>query len=257
MVRRKALGQYFTPLEVVAFCLETLQRLDAETTAATRRLLDPACGEGAFLAGALERGICLTRNTYGVDLDGGLETTWREQGLSGPEGPWLGVGDGLLADSVCGQALEEGGFDWMVGNPPYAGEGLRTLSVEALEQVRGRYELAARRPGDSLRRLPVEVLFVERFWRLCRPGGWVAMVLPEGLAANARWRFVREWLLPRVTLQAVVELPRKTFRAGGGITALTCVVIYRKAPAPQGHEVTLARVERLEELEGLVEIAGG
>lgn len=252
MVKRKALGQYFTPPEVVGFCLEALGWLDAGNDAARRRVLDPACGEGAFLAGALERGLCLARNTYGIDLDGGLAASWREQGLGGPEGPWLGIGDGLLAESVCGQALAEGSFDWLVGNPPYAGEGLRAAAPEVLEQVRGRYELAARRPGERLRRLPVEVLFVERFWRLCRPGGWVAMVLPEGLLANARWRFVREWLLPRVTLQAVVELPRDTFRAGGGITALTCVVIYRKAPAPPGHEVTLAQVERLEELEGLV-----
>ena len=70
------------------------------------------------------------------------------------------------------------------------------------------------------------------------------MVLPEGLLANDRWRFVREWLLPRVTLHAVVGLPRTTFRAGR-ITARTCLLIARKAPPGPDHEVLLAEVEHI------------
>jgi type I restriction enzyme M protein len=244
MPARRALGQYFTPPTVVGFCLDALAWLAPAPGAAARRLVDPACGDGSFLAAALERRLCLPVHTCGVDLDPELRGVWAQRGLAGPGGPWLDCADGLLADTARGQPLAEGSFDWVLGNPPYAGTGLKEASAQALEAIRGRYDLAASRPGAALRKLPLEVLFVERFWRLCRPGGWVAVVLPEGLLANARWRFVREWLLPRVTLHAVVALPRHTFRAGG-ITALTCVVVMHKTPAPPGHEVLLAQVDHV------------
>jgi type I restriction enzyme M protein len=245
MTDRRALGQYFTPPTVVGFCLDALTWLSpAPPDAPARRVVDPACGDGSFLAAALERGFCLHANTFGVDLDPALALAWEQRGLSGREGPWLGCGDGLLADTVCGRLLADGTFDWVLGNPPYAGTGLKDAPEETLAAIRARYDLAASRPGQALRKLPVEVLFVERFWRLCRPGGLIAVVLPEGLLANARWRLVREWLLSRATLHAVVALPRHTFRAGG-ITALTCLVIMGKTPSPPGHEVLLAQVDHV------------
>jgi len=98
-----------------------------------------------------------------------------------------------------------------------------------------------RAEARRLRRLPLEVLFLERFVQLCRPGGWIAIVLPEGIMANARWRHVRQWLLGVLTVQGVVGLPRRTFRAHG-TTAKTCLLLARKAPPPPGHRVALAEV---------------
>lgn len=242
----KRLGQYFTSPTVVDFALDLLEWLSADQDAGTRRVIDPACGDGAFLRGALERGLALPANVWGVDRDPELGEVWRDSGLLRDEGPRLHCADGLLwpAEAI------DGSFDWVAGNPPYAGEGLKQADTQALRQIASRYQLPALRSGrlistpEDCRRMPVEVLFVERFIQLCAPGGLVAVVLPVGLFANARWRFVRDWLLGRFTVEGVIGLPRSAFRHAG-ITAHTCLAVLRKCPPERGHEVFLADADAI------------
>lgn len=240
--RRKELGQYFTPAPVIEFALDALARLDVDGDAESRRIVDPSCGDAGFLVRAVDRGLARPEVVWGTDSDPALHEVWEEHGLLRRRFR-LEIADGLLAES-------EAGFDWVVGNPPYAGDGLIKADAETLWRVAERFELPALRYGklmsdpEDCRRLPLEVLFVERFVHLCREGGLLAAVLPVGLFANARWRFVREWLLPRVTLELVVQLPRATFGAAG-ITAHTCLAIARKQPPPPGHEVCFAQVDHI------------
>ncbi len=242
----KSRGQFFTPTTVVDFTLGALAWLDAASTATTRRLIDPACGEAAFVLRALEAGLVRPPNAYGLDTDPGLQEVWRAQGaLSGAR---LGVADGLLADEICGEPLLRESFDWVVGNPPYAGTGLKSVSVETLAAVAERYFLWRHRfdrdqiTWDKLRKVPIEILFIERFWQLCREGGHIAVILPEGVFSNGRWRFVRDWLLSVATVQAVVGLPRNTFRTGS-TTAKTCLLLATRRPPEAGHRVRLAEVD--------------
>lgn len=248
---RKRLGQYFTPPTVVDFALDVLEWLSAEQDFETRRVIDPACGDGAFVRRVLERGLALSANVWGIDRDPALEAVWRDLGLFDGNGPRLLCGDGLLDfETATG-----GGFDWVVGNPPYAGEGLKQADAQVLREVASRYQLPALRSGrltstpDDCRRMPVEVLFLERFVQLCGPGGLVAVILPVGLFANARWRFVRDWLLARFTVEGVIGLPRSTFRHAG-ITAHTCLAVIRKCPPKSGHEVFLADADAIEPGDG-------
>ena len=262
--RRQSLGQYFTPATVVDFALDALAWLSREDPVGPlyRTVIDPACGDGAFLQGAIGKGLVAGCRAFGLDNDPALRDVWREGGLAAEAGPRVDVSDGLLTESICGTPVEEGSFDWAIGNPPYAGRGLKEADEGHLQQILERYELChlryqsrALEPQD-IRRLPIEVLFIERFYRLCRPEGLIAIILPVGILANERWRFVREWLLPRATLYAVVGLPRDTFRAGG-IAAKTCLVIARKSPVPCNHEVLLAEVEQIglkEEADELPEV---
>lgn len=237
------LAQYFTPEPIVDLAYGALRHFGAAPGRA--RVADPACGEGAWLAAALRHAP--DARALGCDRDGQLREVWREVGLLGDERVELHIADGLLT-----RALPEGACDLVVGNPPF-GITLADEPEATLRAVAGRYHLhrdSRRRlasPGredlDRLRRFPLELLFLERFVTLCRPGGWVAIVLPEGVAANARWRRVREWLLACVTLRLVVALPRETF-ASHHTSARTCLTVMRKAPAPLGHRVTLAALDR-------------
>ncbi len=249
---RRSLGQYFTPLTVVDFALRALQWLSLSPAPgpATRTLIDPACGDGVFLLRALALGLAAPAHTVGIDRDADLADQWSQRGLGGPTGPSLAVADGLTTTCAGDRPVVAGSFDWVVGNPPYGGAGLKDASPEALARIAAQYELARRRSGqavsspEQIRRLPLEVLFVERFHGLCREGGWLAIILPVGIFANERWRYVREWLLERVTLHAVIGLPRATFRAGA-TTAKTCLAIAQKSPAPAGHEVVFAEVAHI------------
>lgn len=146
---RKAKGAFYTPAPVVRGLVDAvLSRLDDAPS-----VLDPACGAGAFLLAALRRlslrerpGQVLPR-LHGVDLDAravGLaraalvvEAARLDPGVGlGAPGPRLQVGDALvepggpserpldLRGAFAGP-LAAGGFDAVVGNPPYLSFGGR------------------------------------------------------------------------------------------------------------------------------------
>ncbi len=240
-----ALGQYFTPPAIVELALDLIGLFGGELAGA--RVIDPACGPGAWLRASLKRGA---EFAVGLDCDPEMISRWVESGLLA-DGALLCVADGLT--DITGS---EGAFDVVVGNPPF-GADLRCDGTEALRALGRCYHLhrGASAPRERreptraemrrLARFPTEVLFIERFVQLCAPGGWIAVVLPEGIFANQRWRYVREWLLERVTVQAVVALPRATFREDS-TTARTCLLVARNIPPAAGHRVTLAELKSCE-----------
>lgn len=83
---------------------------------------------------------------------------------------------------------------------------------------------------DWIRRVasfPIEVLFVERFIRLAKPGGFIAVIVPDGILANYQLQFLRDWIEGKARWLAIVSLPRETFKASG-ITAKTSILFLRK-----------------------------
>jgi type I restriction enzyme M protein len=235
---RSELGQFFTPRTVVRFALSLLGHSGAAVRGAS--VCDPACGSGEWLCAALEAGA---QEALGMDCDPAMLRPWRKGGLADDPRAALAIADSLdPALRLAGRA------DLVLGNPPFG-----TQLAGATDLQLGRYAehyrlpLPGRAPTAGpppqalarLRRYPRELLFLERFVEICRPDGWIAIVLPEGVFSNRRWRYVREWLLARVTLQHVVGLPRATFRAHA-TAARTCLAIMQRRPPEPGHEVALS-----------------
>jgi hypothetical protein len=205
------------------------------------RIIDPACGEGALLRGAVQRGLTPESRVFGVERD--PEVAARALTQSG--GP-----NAAVADSLLGFRLPiDRGFDLVVANPPYGAgaAGLREMPGSAARHLASAYRLWAIRGRsgkpdlERLRSYPAEFLFLELCLGLAREGGRVAILLPEGVAANARHRSVREWLLSTVQLDAVIGLPRGTFRRTGA-AAKTCLLVLTKQPPGRGHRVLLGEV---------------
>ena len=240
---RSDLGQFFTPRAVIDVALEILRDLGAEVVGA--RVCDPACGPGEWLHSALCAGAA---EALGIDCDPAMPRRWSETGLSSDPRCRLLVADGLAP------ALElTRSADVVLGNPPFGAE-LSDLRRDALRDLALHYNLA-RKVGqpqllgspsnadiDRVRRFPTEVLFLERFVEICRPDGWIAIILPEGVFANSRWRYVRRWLLDELTVHVVAALPRATFRAHA-TTARTCLLLMQRRPPDPSHEVALCRVD--------------
>ncbi|MFP4056329.1 MAG: class I SAM-dependent DNA methyltransferase [Candidatus Brocadiia bacterium] len=201
------LAQYFTPRPVVAFAFDVLEKLGLG--GGPLRVVDPACGDGAFLLEARRR--LPQAELWGCDLDARLAERWKEAGLAGP-GCHLLACDGLADAPLFG--LGAGTFDLAVGNPPYGFGVPRPRAAE-----------------------PVEALFVRRFADLLRPGGWLAVVVPEGILANARCQRLRDGLLARLSLAAVVALPETTF-AACGTRARTALLFARRGQGPRGPVLT-------------------
>lgn len=99
-----------------------------------------------------------------------------------------------------------------------------------------------------LRRLAstaIEVFFMERFLRLCKPGGLIAVIVPESIVASDQLAPLRTWLLDELDLLAVVSLPQKVF-VGVGANAKTSIVFARRRLHPRT-ESALADENRADE----------
>src|SRR6266545_6364088 len=213
---RRAYGQFFTPDPVVACCYALLGAALPERP----RIVDPACGDGAFLHYAAAHALTPPDRIAGCDLDPALAGALASAGLPGV----------CLADGLDPANLPSTTFDLVVGNPPF---GVATSD-------RGGAALAS------------EARFVLRALDLARPGGHIALVLPSGVLANERLRGIRATIVERCAVLAVVALPRDTFR-DAGTSAACSILLLRNAPAPPGHRVFFALAEWLDDLPAIVD----
>lgn len=143
----------------------------------------------------------------------------------------------LNDDEKAWTYFDELKFDIVLANPPFAGEikDRKMLSHYDLAKP------ALKRAGDS--KAPKEerdVLFIERILKMLRPGGRAAIVLPQGKFNNSSLAFIREWILKRARLLAVVGLHGNTFKPHTGTkTSVLFVQKYTKTQLD-----TIERVEK-------------
>lgn len=75
-----------------------------------------------------------------------------------------------------------------------------------------------------------EIIYCERVWQLLKPGGQAAVVLPDGLLTNASLQAVRNWLLERFKVLAVVSLPQFAFAHFGAGVKSSVVFLEKRQP---------------------------
>jgi len=150
--------------------------------------------------------------------------------------------------------IENQQFDVVVGNPPYGGIGLEQgkLTDELVERlsdfeifpksVKNVLKIANIQPDffnseksfslsnevkQKIKSFPIEILFLERFIQLAKPGGMVAVIIPDGILTNSNADYVREFISKRTKIEAIISLPRNTFK-DAGTNAKTSVLFLRK-----------------------------
>lgn len=115
-------------------------------------------------------------------------------------------------DDNAWKYFEELKFDMILSNPPFAGE------VKVKQQL-AHYQLAKpalKRAKDKQAKEERDVLFIERILKMLKPGGRAAIVLPQGKFNNSSLAFIREWILRKARLLAVVGLHGNTFKPHTG-----------------------------------------
>lgn len=138
-------------------------------------------------------------------------------------------------------------FDLILTNPPFGAvvketekgkaymEGWELLSLASKgEQSEGNASemvsdfKAGKKSIKAKKSIKTEILFCERVWHFLKPGtGRVAIVLPDGILTNSSLQGVRDWLIARFQLLAVISLPQEAFQhSGAGVKA--SVVFLRK-----------------------------
>jgi len=116
-----------------------------------------------------------------------------------------------------------GKFDMIFTNPPFGAK------VEVDRSISSRYELGHNPVKDAYGNYifngavksseAPEVLFIEQCYNFLKPGGKMAIVLPDGILGNPNTESVRAWILERFKLLASVDLPVETFLPQVGVQA--------------------------------------
>ena len=239
--RGGGLGQYFTPREVVNFMVDLVDPTISE------KMIDPACGSGGFLIRvydeisekihtsaltkkAKEKALAELSNTCLVGFD------WEPRAARTCKMNMIIHGDGhagvyqanaLDLEEIKVKVKErkrvipevpdvkDSTFDIVLTNPPFG----------ARDRVKGilkHYELGT---GESQKR---EVLMLERCIRLLKPGGRMAIVIPEGILSNKNDARTRAFIREHCIVKAVVRLPQDTFKMSDGAACTSILYVQKK-----------------------------
>ena len=244
---RAGMGQYFTPVPVVKFIVGVVQ------PKLTELILDPFSGSGRFLSSSLnfvsthsDQALSKRLHDFAYSNLHGIEKSERmvriamtDMRLHGDGHSNIRCVDSLLDFSNYADLLE-GSFDVVMTNPPFGA----ILSKQAISKL-GSFTLSQ---GRS--RVPLEILGLERCVQFLRPGGRLAIVVPDGLLAN-RGRGAssdRLWLQSKMKIRAIVGLPVETF-APYGANIKTSIIFARKWTAgesiEQDYPVFLGRIDNV------------
>lgn len=162
-------------------------------------------------------------NIFGPDVSSLDPNTWFEnasgqalmQGLRQAKLTAVKIPDNefLKDDDKAWEYFEELKFDVILANPPFAGEMKDRKMLAHYDLARPALKRAGNNKAPKEER---DVLFIERILKMLRPGGRAAIVLPQGKFNNSTLAFIREWILKKARLLAVVGLHPNTFKPHTG-----------------------------------------
>ena len=100
-------------------------------------------------------------------------------------------------------------FDVLMANPPFAGDIKES-------RILSKYELSKNAAGKLSTKVGRDILFIERNLDFLKPGGRMAIVLPQGRFNNASDKYIREYIAERCRILAVVGLHVNVFKPHTG-----------------------------------------
>jgi hypothetical protein len=246
-IQRKRLGQFYTPDWTVDYIIqhtlapalkENPDRFLGEFT-----VLDPACGDGAFLLGVLRflsekvksypssnprlllRSI--VDSIHGIDVDPKAlkdcqlrleQASKKLLGVPADFSQRVLLGNSLIqvdenAQKIFGTSISktnpvdwhrvypwvmrDGGFDAIVGNPPFL--GIKAMDPEMKDYIRSRYRTA-------YQQFDIIVPFIELGLSLLRPGGRLGYVISNKLLAADYGQVLRKMLVNNYVIEQMIDL---------------------------------------------------
>lgn len=122
-----------------------------------------------------------------------------------------------------------GYFDVVVTNPPFA----KTYKLSGEED--GRYSDALLKEYDLLsleipkKELRSNLMFIERYRDLLKPGGRLITVLDDGILSGDKYAWFRRWLFQTFIVKAVVSLPGDAFQRSKARVKTSLIVLQKKS----------------------------
>lgn len=115
-----------------------------------------------------------------------------------------------------------GKFDMVFTNPPFGAKVPVALNISQKFELGHKWGKVGDRwqiTGEGTSSEAPEILFIEACYRFLKPGGKMAIVLPDGILGNPNTEHVRFWILQHFKLLASVDLPVETFLPQVGVQA--------------------------------------
>ena len=232
-------GQYFTPRNIVKFIVDVLPITNDS------KVLDTSCGSGGFLLYALDKvrqqaGVYYDEGTiehykhwhdfasqklFGIEINEQIARTAKMNMIIHDDGHTNVISsDGLLRDEVIrdktdNKGFEYGTFDVIITNPPFGSTVKQTEKAYLHQYSLGNRDvdwLDTKNSGVKERdSQSTEVLFIEQDRNFLKEGGYLAIVLPDGILANSSLQYVRDNIEEWFRIVAVVSMPQDAFKANG------------------------------------------
>lgn len=229
-------GQFRTPRHIIKLMAELVQ------PQLGHKIADPACGTGGFLLGAYQyivTQLAINAGTKNLepDEDGFVRTsvaatltekaqTILQESLYGYDIDATMVRLGLMnlmmhgidephidyQDTLSKSYFEEAEYDIVLANPPFTGSIDKGDINENLQ----------------LSTTKTELLFVENIYRLLKKGGTACVIVPQGVlfGSGGVFRTLRQLLVERCDLKAVITLPSGVFKPYAGVS--TAILLFTK-----------------------------
>ncbi|MEI9933147.1 MAG: class I SAM-dependent DNA methyltransferase [Rhizomicrobium sp.] len=213
-------GQYFTPRPLIDAIVACVQPMPCKT------IVDPACGTGGFFLGAHR---WLTRDAQRLTKKQkaflNYETFFGNEIVSSTRRLCLmnmflhDIGDMITVPKIaCSDALltkPKQEFDYVLANPPFGKK-----STMASQSDEGRFDdhsdLVYRRSDFWCSTSNKQLNFVQHAVSIARPGGEVAIVVPDNvLFEGGVGEKIRQGLLDRCVVHTLLRLPTGIFYAQG------------------------------------------
>ena len=235
-------GQYFTPHWVIDMCVKMLNPRIHE------RVIDTACGSSGFTVHSIfwVAGDEFTTNglppriteyagtmVFAIDsspkavkiakalnliagdgksnvyeLNSLNPPKWSDEGKAAFRSLLTRFTNDTATDDENQRKFQYFDFDILMTNPPFAG------NINEREILR-QYRLAEKN-GRTVSKIGRDILFIERNLNFLHSGGRMAIILPQGRFNNSSDLYIRNFLLDKSRILAVVGLHQNTFKPHTG-----------------------------------------
>ena len=112
------------------------------------------------------------------------------------------------------EKMSDFNFDIVLTNPPFAGE-MKGVLLNKYD-LGFKWDKDFNKTSKHQNKVSRDVLFIERDLNFLKPGGRMAIVLPQGVLNNSQMEYVRRFILYKAKLLAVVGLHGNTFKPHTG-----------------------------------------
>jgi type I restriction enzyme M protein len=225
-------GQFRTPTHLIEMIVELVQPKLGQ------KIVDPACGSAGFLLGAYKYIITqyssdkkndengFERGSDGRKLDETQIKTLGNKTFYGFDIDPTMIRIGLMnlmmhgikqpnidyTDTLSKGYNEDGVYDCILANPPFTG------SIDK-EDINESFELNTPKS---------ELLFLERIYKMLSIGGTAGVIVPQGVlfGSGKVYKQIRQILLDRCELKAVISMPSGFFRPYTGVA--TAILVFTK-----------------------------